>query len=109
MIEMSVHRVRPDHEHELREWFAQLHGPRRAEAELTLREEGIDHETAVLVDGRDGLLLVYAMQSEDFARAKAVANSSTLEVDVDHRRVLRACLLPYDRSDADVVLDLRQG
>lgn len=109
MIALSVHRVRPGQEQQLRDWFAELHGPRRAEAELTLREEGIDHETAVLVDGRDGLLLVYAMQSDDFARAKEVANSSTLPVDLDHRRVLRACLLPTDPADTDVVLDLRQG
>lgn len=109
MIQMSVHRVRPGHEQQLRDWFAALHGPRRAEAEVTLREEGIDHETAALVDGRDGLLLVYAMQTEDPARAKAVADSSTHAVDAHHRRVLRECLLPFDRSATDVVLDLRPG
>lgn len=107
MIDLSVHRVRPGHEQQLRDWFAALQGPRRAEAELTLREEGIDHETAVLVDGRDGLLLVYAMQSDDFGHAKRVADASTHAVDADHRAVLRACLLPFERADADVVLDVR--
>jgi len=36
-----------------------------------------------------------------------VADSSTHAVDADHRAVLRACLLPFERSGAEVVLDVR--
>ncbi|WP_066583408.1 DUF6176 family protein [Cellulomonas timonensis] len=109
MIDLTIRRVRPGQEQRLRDWFAEVQGPRRAEAEATLIEEGIDHETAALIDTGDGLLLVYAMQSEDFERARKVAYASTLPIDEEHRANLRACLLPFDDADLDVVLDLQPG
>jgi len=106
VIEMIIRRVRPGHEQQLRDWLAEAQGPRRAEAQATLVEEGIDHEKAALVDTGDGLLLVYAMQSDDFERARKVAYTSTLPIDVEHRAHMQECLLPFDEADLDVVLDL---
>ncbi len=106
MIEMTVRRVRPGHEQQLRDWLAEVQGPRRVEAQATLVEEGIDHETAALVDTGDGLLLFYAMQSDDFERARKVATTSTHPIDVEHRAHMRDCLLPFEEADLDVVLDL---
>jgi hypothetical protein len=105
MIEFAVTRVRPGHEQQLRDWFAALSGPRRAEAEQTLREEGVDHERAALVPTSDGLLLVYALSAEEPARARDVAAASTHPVDRDHHRVMAEAVLP-GRLD-EPVLDLR--
>lgn len=80
-------------------------GPRREEALRTLAEEGIRHETVRLVEGRHGLLLVYALESDDVTRARNVAERSTHAVDIDHRRVLRDALLPPEPLD-EAVLDL---
>lgn len=106
MIELVVRRVRPEEEDQLRTWFLQLQGPRRDEALRTLREEGIRHETAVLLDGRDGPLLVYAMETDDMEHARAVADTSQHPVDAEHRAVLRRALLPGEVS-VDRPLDLR--
>lgn len=106
MIELVVRRVRPEEEEALREWFLQLRGPRRDEALGTLREEGIRHETAVLLAGPDGPLLVYAMESDDIDHARAVAGASSHEVDALHRAVLKRTLLPGDVT-VEPLLDLR--
>jgi Family of unknown function (DUF6176) len=105
MIYLAVDRVRPGHEQQLRDWFGQLQGPRRGEAELTLREEGIRHELAVLVDSADGLLLVYAIETDDLDRARAVADTSAHPVDADHRRILRDAVIASRLGDT--VLDLQ--
>jgi hypothetical protein len=53
----------------------------------------------------DGMLLVYAIASQDPGHARAVAAASTREVDADHHRVLGECLMP-GRVD-QTVLELR--
>ena len=107
MIKLTVRRVRPGFEGPLQDWFAALQGPRREEAVATLRAEGIHHELALLLPGRDHVMLVYALQSDDLERARAVADASAERVDTDHRRVLREALLPFDAADQGLALDLQ--
>jgi hypothetical protein len=89
----------------LRDWLAQLDGPRRVEALATLAAEGVSHEAAWLIDTKDGPVLVYVMNSGDPARARRVFGQSREPVDAEHRRVLGTCLgaaVPVEQ-----LLDLR--
>lgn len=107
MIHLVVRRIRPDHRERVSSWLGEVDGPRRAEALASLDAEGIDHETAMLVDTTDGPILVYAMQTDDLSRARAVADGSLRPIDAEHRAVMRAA--DGGPVDAVTVLDLRAG
>ena len=48
MIHLSVRKVNTQHLGLLREWLAELNGPRRQEGLVTLNDEGCSHELAVI-------------------------------------------------------------
>jgi len=105
MLRVSIRKVHPDKVEELTAWLGELNGPRRDEALATLVDEGCRHETAVLIQGQDGPVIVYVMEVEDDEASRAAAASSTHPVDVDHKRVMGAALA--DRVEGQVLLDLR--
>jgi hypothetical protein len=72
--------VRPGHEDPLRKWMAQLNR-RSAEVRETFAQEGARHEQADFLKSADGLVLIYAMQAADHARASSVFRNSTLAID----------------------------
>lgn len=72
------------------DWLRQIDGPRRAEALESLAAEGVDHETAMIIDTSDGPIIVYAMQTDDLARSRAVTDESARSVDAEHRAVMRS-------------------
>ena len=84
---------------------AGVDGPRRAEALASLAAEGVDHETAMLIDTADGPIIVYAMQTDDLERSRAVADVSPRPMDAEHRAVMRAA--DDGPAAAQIVLDLR--
>ncbi|GAA1724972.1 DUF6176 family protein [Microbacterium paludicola] len=100
-----MRRIRPDQRAALEDWLRELNGPRRGEALATLAAEGVDHERAVILETSDGPVLIYAMESDDPARAHAIAAASDAEVDRRHREVLTAA--DAGRADISVALDLR--
>ncbi|MCM3695517.1 DUF6176 family protein [Microbacterium oleivorans] len=83
----------------------ELDGPRRAEALESLTAEGIDHETAMVIDTSEGPIIVYAMQTDDLERSRAVADESPRPVDAEHRSVMRAA--DDGPATGEIVLDLR--
>jgi hypothetical protein len=105
VIRLAVREVRPEHLDLLRRWMAEIDGPRRREALATLVDEGCHHETALLIEGRDGPLLVYAMEVDDVARSVAAARDSPHPIDAEHRSVMTTAL----GADVagEVLLDLR--
>ena len=105
MIHLVARRIRADQRDRVVDWLSEIDGPRRAEALESLAAEGVDHETAMIIDTGDGPILVYAMQTDDLARSRTVADESPRSVDAEHRAVMR-------RADdgpavAEIVLDLR--
>ena len=68
----------------------EVDGSRRAEALDSITAEGIDHETALLLETSDGPILVYAMQTDDLLRAQAVAGASPRPIDAEHRAIMRS-------------------
>lgn len=105
MIHLVARRIRADHREQVADWLREIDGPRRTEALESLVAEGVDHETAILIDTSDAPIIVYAMQTDDLARSRAVADASARPVDAEHRAVMR------DADDgaaiAEIVLDLR--
>ncbi|MFX3826782.1 DUF6176 family protein, partial [Streptococcus suis] len=70
-------------------WLREVGGPRRDEALESLAAEGVEHQTAMIIDTSDGPIIVYAMQTDDLARSRAVADNSPRPVDVQHRAIMR--------------------
>jgi Family of unknown function (DUF6176) len=83
--------VRPDELDRLRSWMGELMR-RRNEVLETFEQETVRHEVAYLLEGRDGPILVYAIEAEDADRAGRVFQASTLPIDVEHKRVMEASL-----------------
>lgn len=84
-----------------------MDGPRRSEALESLAAEGVDHETAMLIDTSDGPIIVYAMQTDDLARSRVAADDSPRSIDAEHRAVMQGA--DDGAVDAEIVLDLRNG
>ena len=105
MIHLVARRLRPDHRDRVIDWLRELDGPRRAEALGSLAAEGVDHETAMMIDTREGPIIVYAMQTDNLEHSRAVADNSPRPVDAEHRSVMRAA--DDGRAAAEIVLDLR--
>ena len=105
MITLVARRIRPDQRGRVEAWLREVDGARRAEALESLASEGIEHETAMLLDTAGGPIIVYAMQTDDVRRARAVADDSPRSIDHEHRAVMRAA--DDGPVDGEVLLDLR--
>ncbi|MDC7804537.1 DUF6176 family protein [Sphingomonas sp. BLCC-B65] len=105
MIHLVARRIDPDHLDRVVEWLRTVNGPRRQEALASLAAERVRHETAMILDGADGPVLVYAMETDDIAHSRAVADMSPRAIDAEHRAVMRAA--DAGGVDCDIVLDLR--
>ena len=86
--------------------MAQLNGPRREEALATLDDEGCSHELAVLVEGPDGPLVIYAMEVESIEKSRDAADSSTHRIDKEHRAVMDKAV--GERPSLEKLLDLHR-
>lgn len=87
MLKVTISRVRPGREDRLRAWLAELN-TRLGEVRETFRNEGVRHEQAYLIEGADGLLLVYASEAEDHDHVMAAFAASTLPIDREHAAVM---------------------
>jgi len=105
VIHLVARRIDPDQRERVAQWLRTVDGPRREEALAALAAEGIRHETAMLIDTTDGPVIVYAMETDDIDRSRAVADESPRSVDAEHRTVMRAA--DAGPADAEIVLDLR--
>jgi hypothetical protein len=106
MLQLTVRSVHAEHVELLRDWLAQVGGPRRAEALQTLVDETIRHEMALLVDApHGGPLLVYAIEVDDPAQSRRAVERSSHPIDVEHRRVMGTAL--GAEVPSQVLLDLR--
>jgi Family of unknown function (DUF6176) len=105
MLQLMVRRVHAEHVELLRDWLAQVGGPRRPEALRTLVDETIRHEMALLIETTEGPLLVYAIEAEDPVHSRQAAQRSSHPIDADHRRVMGTAL--GEDVPSEVLLDLR--
>jgi hypothetical protein len=106
VIHLTVRKVDPDQLELLRGWMAQLNGPRREEALATLDDEGCSHEIALLIEGPEGPLVIYAMEVESIEKSRAAAGRSTHRIDQEHRAVMEKTV--GERPSLEKLLDLRR-
>lgn len=100
-----LHQTRsPDKVDELREWLRIVNGQRRAEALATLVDEACSHEQAVLIEGKDGPMVVYVMEVADVDHSRRAAEQSSHPIDGDHREVMQRTL--GDPVPSELLLDL---
>ena len=71
-------------------WLGEVDGPSRTEALEPLAAEGVDHETAMIIDTGEGPIIVYAMQTDDLERSRAVTDESPRPVVARRPRQLLA-------------------
>ena len=99
MLRVRMLRVQPDRVEQLRAWFREL-GARRSEVLATFEQEGTRAEAVHLLSGAEGLVLVYVMEVDDLEKAQRAFAASTLPIDAEHKRVMKAC------CDGSVVSEL---
>lgn len=80
------------------EWAAHINA-HRDEAMQTLRDEGVSVESVFLDRSSGAPCLIYYMRSESEARAKAVGDASTHEIDVYHRAFKRDTWVKVERLE----------
>jgi hypothetical protein len=105
MLRVAIRSVNPGRADQLREWLAEVNGPRRAEAVATLVNEGCTHEQAFLIEGVDGPVVVYVMEVDHIDASEESARSSWHPIDADHKRVMEQAL--GDPIASELLLDLR--
>jgi hypothetical protein len=105
MLRIALRRVNPDHALDLRRWFREVGGPRRQEALATLVDEGCTHEQVLLIEGKDGPVVIYVMEVDDVVKAQEAAVSSDHKIDAEHKRIMKRAV--GDSVECEVLLDLR--
>lgn len=91
MLTLRCYRVRPEGLARLEAWLEEL-SSRRGEVLATLRAEGVIWERVYLLRESSGPMLVALSESDDPARARRVFETSSHEVDREHRAVLAEVL-----------------
>ncbi len=89
---MIKQRVQEDKVDRLREWMAEVRD-RRDEAETTLRDEGMQTESAFLERTEDGPHLVYYMEAEDIDRVWDQYENSDHDIDREHKQIVAEVLV----------------
>jgi hypothetical protein len=104
VIHVDVTKLGPDKTGRLRSWLAEVQ-TRGEEARVTLANEGVRHERALLVDTPAGPLLIYVIECEDYDAAREAFAQSRLPIDLEHKQVMSE--VSGDPVPAEVLLDIR--
>jgi hypothetical protein len=67
-----------------------MHGlrDRMDEVRATFKQEGVHHEIAWLMQGRDGPVMVYAVEVDDPEASRRALEASTLPIDYEYRQLM---------------------
>ena len=106
MLRVSLRRVKPGKEVQLRTWLAEL-SSRADEVRATFVDETVRHEQALILQTVDGPVLVYAMEAADFDQASEAFARSKHAIDEEHKQVMGECL--GDRLDLPPLFDVAAG
>ena len=90
MLLVRMLNVRPERVDQLRAWFRELTS-RRQEVLATFAQEGTRAETAHLLHGSEGPVLVYVADVQDLDAARNAYAASRLPIDAQHKSVLKEC------------------
>jgi|GraSoiStandDraft_50_1057286.scaffolds.fasta_scaffold157011_2 Family of unknown function (DUF6176) len=87
MLKAAFIKIRPDKVDRLKGWMAELNR-RQDEVRATFAQESMRQEIAYLLEGRDGPVLVYMMDAQDWDQARRAYQASTLAIDLQHREIM---------------------
>ena len=91
MLRLAFRRIKPGKEERLRAWLSELM-ERQDEVRETFVRETVRHEQAFIIEGREGPLLIYAMEAEDHEKGQRAVRASTLAIDLEHKEVMEEVL-----------------
>jgi hypothetical protein len=80
---------------------------RRDEVVETFRAEGTRHESAYLLQGASGPVLVYVQQVDDPEQARRAFAASQLPIDLQHKQVMAE--VREGRANVELLFDLSAG
>jgi len=106
MLRVEFSRVREGQVDQLREWMRALMS-RQAEVRQTFEQEGVRHEAAYLLEAAEGPVLVYAIELQDEARAMQAFESSTVPIDLEHRRRMDDVLAGRGSAAVELLYEAR--
>jgi hypothetical protein len=91
MLSVTFSRVRAGQEQRLRDWGRELM-KRGDEVRQTFDQEGVRHEKSFLIRTAEAAILVRVGDVEDWDKAVAAFNQSTLPIDAEHKSVMESAL-----------------
>ena len=91
MLKVSLRRIKPGHENRLKQWFKEMMG-RQDEVRETFRQETVRHEIAYILEDAEGLILVYAVEVEDYEKGRQAFQESRLPIDIEHKAIMAESL-----------------
>ena len=103
MLRVIFRRVKAGKEARLRDWLADLQ-VRAEEVRETFLDETVRGEQAFLLETTEGLVLVYAMEAENFSIGQAAFAQSKHAIDEQHKQVMKECL--GDRLEVEHLYDV---
>jgi hypothetical protein len=104
MLRVAVRQVNSDRVDQLRSWLAEVDGPRRTEALATLVDEGCSHEQVLLIEGKDGPVVIYLMEVDDVEKSQDAAVASQHAIDAEHKKVMHDAV--GEAVHSELLLDL---
>jgi hypothetical protein len=107
MLKVVFSPVRDGQVDRLRSWMRELMA-RPDEVRATFDQESVRHEVAYLLEGRDGPVLVYAIELEDEEQAEKAFEQSTLPLDLEHRRVMGEVLVGRGKAAVERLYELQR-
>ena len=87
MLRVTFTKIRPGKEERLRAWLSEVM-ERQDEVRETFVKETVRHEQAFIVEGREGPILIYAIEAEDHEVGGRAYRASTLPIDLEHRAIM---------------------
>lgn len=101
-MEITIHQIKPEERNNLKKWGKTLMTTRKAEAEGTLSEENLKHETAFLVEIEGKTYFLGIMESDGEVKQ---ANSQK-KINQKHQSVLRKALKEKNVATSELIYNL---
>ena len=91
MLRLAFRRIKPGKKERLKAWLPELM-EHQYEVRETFVRETVRHEQAFIIEGREGPILIYAMEAEDHEKGRRAVRASTLAIDLEHKEVMAEVL-----------------
>jgi Family of unknown function (DUF6176) len=91
MLSVVFYQVKAEQVDRLRSWLREAE-QRTEELVEGFVQETVRHEVAYLIEGKNGPVLIYAIEEEDHQQGDEAYKHSTIPLDVEHKKVMAEAL-----------------